>query len=385
MNNIARRNTGAGGIDRAKCRIWIFSEKDVDFSGVQSDVLHAPAGTGSTDRAAPGKEDTMKKYILNTEDRKTLVNRIGELAGQKMKYTGVPGCAYEGSGFTVGKDGTLVTADDADETIISTLLAEGLVLADGAVDDPIPDEEYDEETEEESAASLGIRDAEEEAAGCEEEPQAEEPAEPAIDALTISLPMEGHTPDSLRNLVNMVYSRGPLLSKATGGCFKAGAELTKAAGETGGLADAEEFRLFIENLIRAHGELEGIRFEEDKVTFTGFPMTEDPEKIAAFQMIACAMNKQAKEQKRIQAKEIVTESEKYTFRNWLVRLGMGGADSKTARSILLENLSGHTAFRNKAEEEKWKANMKAKRQAAKAQDAVGEAPAEDENWADKTE
>ena len=46
---------------------------------------------------------------------------------------------------------------------------------------------------------------------------------------------------------------------------------------------------------------------------------------------------------------------------------------KAARKILLRNLSGHSAFRNKAEEEKFKANQKAKRDAAKAERLAAEA------------
>ena len=74
----------------------------------------------------------------------------------------------------------------------------------------------------------------------------------------------------------------------------------------------------------------------------------------------------AKEAKRVTATEKEVESEKYAFRGFLLRLGFIGADSKTERKILLRNLSGHSAFRNKAEEEKFKANQKAKRDAAKA-------------------
>ena len=47
-----------------------------------------------------------------------------------------------------------------------------------------------------------------------------------------------------------------------------------------------------------------------------------------------------------------------------------GDDSKAARKILLRNLSGHSAFRNKAEEEKFRANQKAKHDAAKAANTV---------------
>ena len=95
----------------------------------------------------------------------------------------------------------------------------------------------------------------------------------------------------------------------------------------------------------------------------------------------CAM---AKEAKRVLAKEAEVESEKYAFRCFLLRLGFIGNDSKAARKILLRNLSGHSAFRNKAEEEKFRANQKAKRDAAKAErlaaaaeEAVTEAASEE--------
>ena len=46
------------------------------------------------------------------------------------------------------------------------------------------------------------------------------------------------------------------------------------------------------------------------------------------------------------------ENEKYYMRNWLVRLGFGGKDSKGMRTILLKHLKGHSAFRTDAEAEK---------------------------------
>ena len=71
-------------------------------------------------------------------------------------------------------------------------------------------------------------------------------------------------------------------------------------------------------------------------------------------------------QKRVQAKEIDGSNEKYTMRIWLVRIGFGGAEYKTDRKILMENLSGHSAFRNDEEKAKWTERQKAKREAAKA-------------------
>ena len=46
------------------------------------------------------------------------------------------------------------------------------------------------------------------------------------------------------------------------------------------------------------------------------------------------------------------ENEKYYMRNWLVRLGFGGKESKGMRTILLKHLKGHSAFRTDAEADK---------------------------------
>lgn len=83
----------------------------------------------------------------------------------------------------------------------------------------------------------------------------------------------------------------------------------------------------------------------------------------SFLTALCTM---AKEAKRVLAKETEVESEKYAFRCFLLRLGFIGSDSKAARKILLRNLSGHSAFRNKADAKKFRANQKTKRDAVKA-------------------
>lgn len=339
------------------------------------------------------------RYGLNVEDKKVLVNRLGELTGIKPKYTFMPRCAYEIGAYTVERRGDLVVEEaDADEAIIRTLMEEGLITdgshedADAADSITVSDAEYEQEAEEESAASLGIRDAEETTEETEDEPaeapaaqaamqentedetaeedtateDAEESEEP--DSLTISLPMTGHTADSLRRMVNLLYSRGKLLSKATGGRFGVEKELVEALDDAGTIIKAEDFI----SIVKEHGGLTGLDFGDGKVSFTGFPLTDDPDKNKAFQQIACLMNRHALEMKRIQAKEVNDANEKYAFRIWLLRIGMNTDEYKTARRVLMENLSGHTAFRTKAEEEKWKANQKAKRDALRAAKAAAD-------------
>ena len=51
-------------------------------------------------------------------------------------------------------------------------------------------------------------------------------------------------------------------------------------------------------------------------------------------------------QKGSSARKTETTNEKYTFRTWLLRMGMIGDEFDTARKFLLENLNGDIAFRN---------------------------------------
>ena len=112
--------------------------------------------------------------------------------------------------------------------------------------------------------------------------------------------------------------------------------------------------------------MEGLVITEEKVSFTGFPTASDYDHLTAFGHLAILMNQQAISQKRIQAKDVNDENEKYALRTWLLRLGMNGPDFKETRKILMENLSGHAAFRTDEEAQKFLAREKAKRDALKA-------------------
>lgn len=71
-------------------------------------------------------------------------------------------------------------------------------------------------------------------------------------------------------------------------------------------------------------------------------------------------------QQRIQAKEITAENEKYAMRIWLLRLDMNGSEYKEERRILMENLSGHAAFRTEEDKVRWQARQNEKRDALRA-------------------
>ena len=367
----------------------------------------------------------MKKYAKNIDDRKLLVARLSELTGLNSRYTFVPRCAYEVGAFTVEKDGSLTVEEGADESILQTLISEnmigacieethpvspaqtetetaqiiqpdlgteewgeddweeaetpaqpqeeqevwqpetdifaemtaqteeaGIVETDTTDADPIPDAEYELEAEEESAASLGIRDAEETTAF-------------PMDA-RISFPLSRHTVSSLTNLICMIHTRGPLISKATGGTFHADKGLVDDILDRHTFLRPEELIAFVQEWDGSENALQGISFDEEKVTFDGFTGVRDADHLQTFTKLAAAMNKMAQTQKRVQAKETDDSNEKYALRVWLVRLGLNGPEYKAERKILMENLSGHAAFRTPADEEKWKARQQVKKEALKA-------------------
>ena len=69
----------------------------------------------------------MKTYAMIIGNRKELTKRIEALTGERSVYTFMPRCAYEIGAFAVEKDGTLTAQDDADQSVIDTLQAEGMI------------------------------------------------------------------------------------------------------------------------------------------------------------------------------------------------------------------------------------------------------------------
>ncbi len=69
---------------------------------------------------------------------------------------------------------------------------------------------------------------------------------------------------------------------------------------------------------------------------------------AAYTAFITALVDMVKRQKRITATEKDVENEKYDFRCFLLRLGFIGDEYKTARKILLRNLTGSSAWKGGA-------------------------------------
>lgn len=189
--------------------------------------------------------------------------------------------------------------------------------------------------------------------------------------MNFEIALGAHTGTTMRNLFNLIYSRGPLINKATGGHFSVDEELIEVLKDDSCIYTMSNFLHAVADYEDQHGKsIYGLTITPESVSFTGFGTAPDVEHLRAYGHLAVLMNTQALTQKRIQAKKVNDTNEKYAMRIWMVRIGMGGDEYKTTRRILMENLSGHTAFRTAEDAEKAKVKAQKKRDALKAAKAA---------------
>lgn len=303
-------------------------------------------------------------YELKAENRKELARRVGELTGLAPRYLGVPSCAYQIGVYTVTKDGILTVAEgEADMDMINTLIDEGLIFG---------NDETEGAAEAETAETVGGITEPAEGIGASDETEGEIVPEPDAPAsLHISFPMSCHTGVSLRNLLNLLYARGSLISKAAETDFGVDEGLIETLKNDSCASSVESLMRTIADYEDEHGKsINGLTMTPEELTFTSFSRT-DAEHASTYTLLVSKMNEQAIRQKRIQAKKADVSNEKYAFRIWLIRLGMTGDEYKAERKLLMEKLSGHAAFRTEAEK------ARAKEKAVRKRDALREAKSAD--------
>jgi hypothetical protein len=80
-----------------------------------------------------------------------------------------------------------------------------------------------------------------------------------------------------------------------------------------------------------------------------------------------AVSNQALEQKSAQCKVTQSSNPKYTFRTWLLRLGLIGEEYKNCRKHLLEHLDGCIAWKNPEDAIRQRERLKQERDAERVQ------------------
>ena len=185
----------------------------------------------------------------------------------------------------------------------------------------------------------------------------------------------GHTPQSLRNLANIMASHEELLSKALKldegrlgrYCRPVDPDFLEALNKKkpttmAGLADiwyttqgASYGRSQHYNSSRYHMLNLHATFTKGTIEFRLFQFADAGNgkrgglhagELKSYIQLCLALSAAAKIQKSASPKEPQHENPKYAMRTWLLRMGFIGDEFETAREILTRNLAGDTSFRN---------------------------------------
>ncbi|NBI17993.1 virulence associated protein [Neglecta sp. X4] len=120
-------------------------------------------------------------------------------------------------------------------------------------------------------------------------------------------------------------------------------------------------------------------FSKGTIEFRLFNSTLHAGEIKSYIQLCMAISHQALVQKSASRIKTQSSNEKYTFRVWLLRLGLIGDEFKTARHHLLKNLEGNIAWKHPAQAEAQKQRLAEKRLAASVAQAMEQAPAPPES------
>lgn len=102
-------------------------------------------------------------------------------------------------------------------------------------------------------------------------------------------------------------------------------------------------------------------FQKGTVEFRLFNSTLHAGKVKSYIQLCLAISHQALVQQRASHTKTQSTNEKYTFRTWLLHLGLIGDEFKTARTHLLKNLEGNIAWKDPAQAELQKKRLAEKK------------------------
>ena len=252
-------------------------------------------------------------YNIQKEERKAMVGIISKAVGENPVYCGAPSFSYKVGAFEITKDGGLCFDDATDEATVArvrTALSEAGFMCEGgedeascaatAANEPIQTEAATSETPCEDTVQNDSTPTE----------TADAEADSSEDTLSISLPRSLFTETALKNLDALLRSKGRLIRHAF---------------------DIREATYTL---------------TDDRITFAWLHGTITDETAKAYAEFISKLCLMARTQKRVTAKEKIVDNEKYAFRCFLLRLGMIGNAYKESRKILLQNLTGSSAFKS---------------------------------------
>jgi hypothetical protein len=228
-------------------------------------------------------------YNVKGERRKQLVKALEEILEVKSEYMGVPTFAYRIGRVMVDRAGTVTSEGTSTKVFKNVAIALSLrgFGPEGGLEEADIRVEGKEATITDSVATSTNK----------------------VDLLEIQMPREMFTERGIENLKKLILAKGDLIKKAIG---------------------TDELHLNI---------------EEETIGFPWFPLKGDADEVAHHEKFIEALCRMAINQKRVTAKAVKSENEKYDFRCFLLRLGFIGDEHRAFRGYYLKNLSGNAAFK----------------------------------------
>lgn len=250
------------------------------------------------------------RYNLTGQKRKELVDAISKILDLPAIYQKTPTFAYKIGEYTVSRNGTLSYSSKIHPEYAAVLIGDLQKL--GFVAEIAQDEVETvavEEDEEETVDTSMITEILEDQTVAEAAPDIN-PEEDKPENLTIEIPRSTLSDAAYLNLQKIIASKTTLLKQAL--------------------------------------ETETLEIKEtaEKLCFPWFTLHDGlAGEVDAYTKLITAMVEMAKKQKRVVATERPLENAKFTMRIFLIRLGLIGDEYKTARKILLRNLTGNSSWR----------------------------------------
>lgn len=184
--------------------------------------------------------------------------------------------------------------------------------------------------------------------------------------LHIHIGAENFTAATVRNLVNAIASKEDILFHALNihenrieFCRKTNQRFLKELNEKKPETMAQLAAVWYDEperlAVRVHGHYDSTRyticnlhalFTKGTIEFRCFNSTLHAGEIKAAIQFCLALTHQALNTKKAVCRKTVSDNEKYTFRCWLLRLGLNGDEFKTCRLHMTKHLEGNSAWRN---------------------------------------
>lgn len=235
-------------------------------------------------------------------ERKKIASTIAGSLGQEVKYLGLPTFAYLTAGWTIDSNCVVTSPEIEDNEILRTVL-EALISAGATAD------------------GNG----------------------------TVTIPLNDHDGNSLRNTVNLIWCKQKLIQKALGRESDIVPESLVNTINAVPIDTLEYFTKVVNDAIdtgKIQGESE-LEFDmEDKtIVFSFSNASLDFNEVVTFITLCQHLSKQGRKQKSSTTRQKESPNESYSFRCYLLKLGFIGEQYKTARKILLSKLDGDAVYR----------------------------------------